>query len=112
MKKSNEKKNEADPLLKKFFCEKLTKNEMDDVFFYYKQLMGILAGIISALLHIKGMWGFFFFFLFQFVTSFVLYNKKIHENYFLDNYNIAKSNIFTAFSAFLLSWITSNTMLV
>ncbi|EWC78475.1 hypothetical protein C923_00850 [Plasmodium falciparum UGT5.1] len=31
MKKSNEKKNEADPLLKKFFCEKLTKNEMDDL---------------------------------------------------------------------------------
>ncbi|ETW56725.1 hypothetical protein PFUGPA_01515 [Plasmodium falciparum Palo Alto/Uganda] len=85
---------------------------MDDVFFYYKQIMGILAGIISALLHIKGIWGFLFFFLFQFVTSFVLYNKKIHENYFLDNYNIAKSNIFTAFSAFLLSWIASNTMLV
>ncbi|ETW26998.1 hypothetical protein PFFCH_05599 [Plasmodium falciparum FCH/4] len=89
MKKSNEKKNEADPLLKKFFCEKLTK-------------VSILAGIISALLHIKGIWGFLFFFLFQFVTSFVLYNKKIHENYFLDNYNIAKSNIFTAFSAFLV----------
>ncbi|VWU49234.1 Rab5-interacting protein, putative [Hepatocystis sp. ex Piliocolobus tephrosceles] len=110
MKKPSEKNDSR--LLKKFFYEKLTNSELDDVFFYYKQVIGILAGIISGLLGIKGIWGFIFFFLFQFFMSFVLYNKKIHENYFLDNYNIATSNVFIGLTAFLVSWITINTLLI
>ncbi|CRG93173.1 Rab5-interacting protein, putative [Plasmodium gallinaceum] len=104
--------NNENGLLKKLFCQKLTKNEMDDVFFYYKQIIGIIAGVICGILHIKGLWGFLFFFILQFLTSFALYNKKIHENYFLDNFSIATSNIFIALSAFLVSWITINTLLI
>ncbi|SBT87431.1 Rab5-interacting protein, putative [Plasmodium malariae] len=99
-------------LFKKLFHEKLTKNEMDDVFFYYKQVIGLIAGIISGILRIKGIWGFLFFFILQFLTSFALYNRKIHENYFLDNYNIATSNVLIALSAFLISWVTINTLLI
>ncbi|SBT75924.1 Rab5-interacting protein, putative [Plasmodium ovale] len=110
MKKTSEKNDSG--LLKKLLHEKLTKKEMDDVFFYYKQVLGIIAGIISGILGIKGIWGFFFFFIFQFLMSFIVYNKKIHENYFLDNYSIATSNVLIALSAFLVSWITVNTLLI
>ncbi|GAW79762.1 Rab5-interacting protein [Plasmodium gonderi] len=99
-------------LFRKLLHEKLTKNEMDDAFFYCKQVIGIVGGIISGILRIKGILGFLFFFILQFLLSFVLYNKKIDENHFMDNYNIATSNVFIGLSAFLVSWITIYTLLI
>ncbi|ANQ06915.1 Uncharacterized protein PCOAH_00011690 [Plasmodium coatneyi] len=110
MTKPNEKNDSR--LFRKLLHEKLTKKEMDDVFFYSKQVMGIAAGILSGFLRIKGILGFLFFFIFQFLTSFALYNKKIDENHFMDNYSIATSNVFVGLSAFLVSWITVNTLLI
>ncbi|SCM01099.1 Rab5-interacting protein, putative [Plasmodium chabaudi chabaudi] len=99
-------------LFKKLLRDKLTKNEMDDVFFYYKQIIGIIAGVICGIVGIKGILGFMFFLIFQFFLSVALYNKKIDENYYMDNYSIVTSNLSVAIPAFVVSWITMHTVLL
>lgn len=92
-------------LLKKLLCDKLTKNEMEDVFFYYKQIIGILLGIISGFVRIKGFVGFLFFALFQYIFAFFLYYKKIDAGHFIDNFNIASSHFFMGLSTFVITWV-------
>lgn len=99
-------------LLKKLFFDKLTKNEMEDVLFYYKQIIGILLGLISGFIRIKGFWGFLFFTLFQYIFSFVLYNKKIDPHYYLSNFNIVSCHFFVGLSTFVLTWVVIHTFLL
>jgi hypothetical protein len=89
-----------------------TIDEFSNFSLLFKQAIGLVIGVVIAILGIKGWMGFGIFFIFNAVLSLVYAKNYLGiDEEDIENFKIITEGLMTGFVVFLLTWILTYTCL-
>ncbi|KAL5021985.1 hypothetical protein ScPMuIL_001140 [Solemya velum] len=83
------------------------KDEFLDVIYWFRQILGVVLGIVWGILPLKGFLGLLLFFVVNLGLMYMYYAsfQRVDEEEFGGTSEILKEGLMTSFSAFLVAWI-------
>jgi len=83
------------------------KDEFLDVVYWLRQVLGLLIGVVWAVIPVKGLVGLALFFLVNCALVYVYYNifQRVNEEEYGGISEIMKEGLMTSFATFIVTWV-------
>lgn len=104
----------GDPTVKQTFLKAMhagsnwsDKDEFLDVIYWLRQILGILIGIVWAVVPMKGLFGLALFFIINLGIVYVYYSmfQQVNEDEYGGVSEILKEGLMTSFATFIVTWV-------